>query len=216
MINWWQRWGGLVQRLVASVGSQASLVGLALVFAPQPIAFTGGVQFLIGVAILLALVSVYLEVRSDLAAHHRLHVYRRSDATGIKAYMRKWIGNSGRAAIWTRDLSWADDAPTMDLLLEKAKGRNLSIFMPRVNETARRLQDAGAEVHAYGGKSLDNPASRFTIAYFGNGGSQVAIGRSVEGKHVIEELGGDDPSFHMATDLVQLARRLTTKGCADE
>lgn len=211
MVDWWQRWGDLVQRLVASVGSQASLVGLALALSPQPISFTGWVQVLIVVALLLALASAYLEVKSDLAAHQRLHMYRGDDATGIKAYMRNWIGNSGRAAIWTRDLSWADDASTMNLLLQKARDKNLSICLPEINETARRLQDAGAEIHAYGCKSLEVPASRFTIAFFGNGGSQVAIGRPVEGRHVIEELGGDNPAFHMAMDLVQLARRLAAK-----
>lgn len=171
MDDLWLRWGDLVQRLLASVGSQASLVGLLLALSPQPIVLEGWLRVLVGMAFLLALASVYLEIKSDLAAHRRLRVYRRDDAAGIKAYMRKWIDSSGRAAIWTRDLSWADDAPTMNLLLQKAKDKNLSIFLPRINEAARRLRDAGAEVYAYGGNSLEAPASRFTIAFFGNGGS---------------------------------------------
>lgn len=214
-MTFWETWGSLVQRLLASVGSQASLVALLLVFAPQPLELKGWTLALIVLAMVLAVVSVWLEVTAERKAHRGRKVYLRDDAEGIKAYMRSWIDSSGRAAIWTRDLSWADDDQTRRQLEAKASSGNLDIFVPIENDLCARLRGVGARVHVYGGRRMQAPASRFTIAFFGNGGSKVAIGRAVAGMHVIEELGTDDPAFHMATDLIAIAGLLAERGGSD-
>ncbi len=210
----WDRWGELVRRLLASVGSQASLVALVFVFAPQPVKAEGWPLLLLIVALLLAAVSIWLEIASDAEAHRCRRTFERSDAIGIKSYMRSWIGSSGRAAIWTRDLSWVNDDETKNLLLAKAEGGNLTVCLPKMTAIATMLKDAGAEVCAYGEQEGGSPASRFTIAYLGNGGTQVAIGRTDGRNHVIEELDAGDPALHMATDLVNLARLLSKRGGA--
>lgn len=208
MEGFWDRWGSLIQRLVASVGSQASLLALVLVFMPQPVDIYGWPGVLAIAATLFALVSICLEVSADKKAHNNRKTYRKDDSIGIKAYMRSWIGDSGRAIIWTRDLSWADDDLTKKLLKEKAQEGNLTVCMPKMTELGEALRDAGAKVWIYGRPSFAAPASRFTIAHYGNGGSQVAIGRGGRGIHVIEEIDSSHPALHMAVDLASLAELL--------
>lgn len=214
MTGFWDRWGNLIQRLLASVGSQASLLALVYVFKP-PEHFSGWAGFLAIVAALLALISIWLEVSSDRRAHKSRKTYSKEDAAGIKAYMRNWIGGSGQAVIWTRDLSWADDDKTKNLLKDKARNGNLTVCMPKMTDLGQALKDAGANVWIYGRPSFKTPASRFTIAHYGNGGSQVAIGRATGGIHVIEEIDANNPALHMATDLAHLAELLHSEATAN-
>jgi hypothetical protein len=202
------KWGSLTQRLVASTASSvAALVGLYLVFEQQPVKFEGWPRLLVIAAILLAVLSVCLEVVAERRVHVRLKIYARNDKAGIKEYMQRWIAECGRAAVWTRDLSWVDDDKTRDLLLSKAREKSLTLCMPRMNDIGQALREAGATVYTYGAAEFDSPASRFTIAYSGNGGTRVAIARPTGDAHVIEEFDASDPVFHMADDLISLARR---------
>jgi len=159
-------------------------------------------------AVLLAVVSVLLEVASDAKAHKHRRSFDRSDTVGITSYMRHWIESSGGAAIWTRDMSWVNDRVTEDLLLAKVRAGCLTLCLPKATPLASMLRDAGAEVFFYGEHDFQSPASRFTIAYSGNGGTRVAIGRADGSHHVIEELDASDPALHMADDLVALAKLL--------
>ena len=121
--------------------------------------------------------------------------------------MHHWIEHGGRVAIWTRDMSWAQNAETRGLLREKAKRKELILCLPELNPLATDLAAAGAEVCAYGTQHLESPASRFTIVFFGRDGSQVAIGRADGDYHVIDELDArDHPAFYLARDLIALVR----------
>jgi hypothetical protein len=209
MSKFWDRWGSLIQRLVAAIGSWASLVALVFVFAEQPVNFET-LRGWPGVIAMLALVSVgvsvWLEIQSDARANRKRKTYALNDAHGIKSYMRGWIGTAGRVAIWTRDLSWADDEKTLSLLKEKATKRELIVCMPISNAVGRELKKLGAEVLIYGGQTFSAPSSRFTVVYSGNGGSQVAIGKADGLLHVVNERDGNDPVLHLAMDLIELAR----------
>lgn len=208
---WWRVWGGLVQRLVASLGSLVSLVAFVFVFFPQPVKLEGMALGLVALTVILAVASVLLEWTSERNLHRHRRIFEQSDSAGIKQYMRHWIGHSGRAAVWSRDLSWVNDDETRSLLMAKAKSGNLDIYMPLNTAVGDALRAAGATLHVYGDEALQVPESRFTIAFFGNGGSKVAIGRVVNGLHVIEELGNNEPAFFMASDLIRLARLLAKK-----
>ena len=212
MLSMWEKWGGLVQRLLASIGSQLSLVAFVFLFFPQPIKFEGGGLVTLAFAFILACISIWLEVASELAAHKNRKTFEQHDQNGIKGYMRQWIGQSGRAAVWTRDLSWVNDDETKNLLKAKAASGNLTICMPAQTELGKTLQSSGATIHVYGNGAFLTPESRFTIAFLGNGGSKVAIGRLIKGMHVIEELESNDPAFLMASDLINLAELLAKKG----
>lgn len=136
-------------------------------------------------------------------------VYARTDADGIKRYMHDWIQYGSRVAIWTRDMSWANNPETRQLLTEKARRNELVVCLPEINDLAMELKSSGAEVCNYGASLLESPASRFTIAYLGRDGSRVAVGRAEGDAHVIDEFSaGDHPAFHLAADLVTLVRGL--------
>lgn len=214
-MSFWDSWGALIQRLIASVGSLLSLTAFMFMFMPQPVKLEGIALVLLLLTLILAAISIWLEVRSELVAARHRKSFKENDALGIKGYMRRWIGHSGRAAVWTRDLSWVDDEETLNLLKSKAGSGGLTIYLPQETEMSQRLAKAGATICAYGGRAFKAPESRFTIAFLGNGGSKVAIGRRVNGLHIIEELGSGDPSFLMASDLVSLATLLAEKGGAD-
>ena len=200
---WWKAWSELVIKLVALAGSLASLAGLLVVFLPSRDNLPRWSVALLVIAISLLIVFVVLEFLS----YRGRRVYAKSDTDGIKRYMHSWIEHGGRVAIWTRDMSWAHNTDTRGLLLEKAAHGELILCLPECNEFAKELEEAGAQVCAYGSKQLDPPASRFTIAFFGRDGAQVAVGRAEGDAHVIDEFtSGDHPAFYLAEDLITLVR----------
>jgi len=126
--------------------------------------------------------------------------------------MHGWIAHGGRVAIWTRDMSWAQNSDTRQLLMDKAKRGELVICLPECSGLASDLRRVGAEVCVYGNSLLESPSSRFTVALLGRDGSRVAVGRAEGDTHVIDEFNsGGHPAFHLAADLVALARALQRK-----
>ncbi len=119
----------------------------------------------------------------------------------IQKFMQDWLTGEGFSAIFSRDLSWADDAAMKAFLVGRAT--DLLILVAHPTQTARDLAKAGAEVIEYH-PLLSTPSSRFTIINYGNATSaQVAIGRSQTKVHQIERFStGDHPAYHLAVDLV--------------
>ena len=203
--TWWTAWGELVRKLVALIASFASMAGLLVAFLPSPKDLPWWAVTLLVLAVFAFVVLVVLEF-SD---RHERRVYAKSDAEGIRRYMHEWIEHGGRVAIWTRDMSWAQNPEARRLLLEKARRNELILCLPELSEFAAELARAGAEVCAYGARLLESPASRFTIAFLGRDGSRVAVGRAEGDTHVIDEFSaGGHPAFHLAADLVTLVRAL--------
>lgn len=199
----WKSWREFIWKLVALVGSIASLVGLLVVFLPSPRDLPWWAVALLVSAALFLLALIVLEFLDRRGRR----VFAKNDAEGIKRYMHDWIEHGGRVAIWTRDMSWARNADTRALLRAKAEQNELILCLPEPNDLARELAAAGAEVCTYGANYLESPASRFTIVFFGRDGSRVAVGRADKDSHVIDEFDATDhPAFHLAEDLVALAR----------
>lgn len=203
--TWWMAWGDVVRKLVALAASFASMAGLLVAFLPplKDLPPWAVAVFVLAIIALIALVVL------EVADRRGRRVYAKDDPLGIKRYMHSWIEHGGRVAIWTRDMSWAQNPETRRLLREKAQRGELILCLPELNELAGDLAEAGAEVCAYGARLLEAPASRFTIVFFGRDGSRVAVGRAEGDTHVIDEFSaGDHPAFHLAADLVTLARAL--------
>ncbi len=203
--SWWTAWGGVVWKLFALVASFASLSGLLVAFLPPSRNLPWWALALLvsaGVFFVALVVFVFLERRGR-------SVYAKTDTDGIKRYMHSWIEDAGRVVLWTRDMSWAQNPETRTLLLAKASRNELIICLPESNELTLELADAGAEVCVYGAGLLESPASRFTISFFGRDGSRVAVGRAEGDAHVIDEFSaGGHPAYHLAADLVAMARAL--------
>lgn len=139
-------------------------------------------------------------------------VFKQSDSESICNYMLYWIAYGGRVAIWTRDMSWAKDDESKELLLEKAKNDELIICLPTHTTFTKELKKEGAQIYTYGTELLSEPGTRFTIAYYGRDGSKVAIGRAKADQHVVEEFNsGSHPAFHLAYELVQIAKNVSSK-----
>lgn len=206
--NLWMAWGDLIRKLVALIASFASMAGLLVVFLPAPSDWPWWVVVILIVAIGAFTLLMILEIYDRKG----LRVFAKTGSEEIKQFMHDWIFNGGRVAIWTRDISWAQNLETRRLLTEKARRKELILCLPEITEFASELEAAGAEVCAYGKDVLESPASRFTIAYFGRDGARVAVGRAEGDTHIIEDFGmGRHPAFHLAVDLVSIARALKGK-----
>lgn len=202
---WWKAWSELIWKLVALLGSQASLVGLLMFFLPSPKDLP---WWAIGLLIFAALSSIGLVVLEIISQRSR-RVFDKGDNEGIKQYMHSWIAHGGRVAIWTRDMSWANNSGTRGLLKKKAERGELILCLPEQNALTKELEAAGAEVCAYGTQQLESPSSRFTIVFFGRDGSRVAVGRADSDTHIIDEFAAsDNPAFYLAEDLIKLVRAL--------
>jgi hypothetical protein len=202
----WKAWGQLALRILAAAGSLASLAALLVVFLPtnHPWWATALLWF----AALLFVILVILEWH----ANRKKRIYAIGDRQGISAYMHTWIENSGRVAIWTRDMSWAETLSARSLLIAKARAGELIVCLPAHTEFSKELAYRGAEVCTYGNSGFELPASRFTIAFFGRDGARVAVGRTHGDIHVIEEFtAADHPTLHLAGDLISLARAQFTE-----
>jgi len=205
---WCKAWGNIVIRFLAIAGSIASLVALLISLRPTDKPLPQWATALIVIAIVCFILFVVLE----LLAHRGRRVYSKDDMGGIKKYMHDWIKHGGRVAIWSRDMSWAKDRDTHDLLLEKANRQELILCLPERNELAIELERNGAEICAYGNNYLESPTSRFTIGFYGRDGARLAVGRAEGNTHVIDEFNsGSHPAFHLADDLIGLVRAI----CAD-
>ncbi len=205
---WWKSWGELVRKLLALFGSFASIVGLLVFFLPPPASLPWWAVAVLVFAGLCVVVLIVLE----FIEHGGRRVFAKSDTEEIKKYMHDWIEHGGRVAIWTRDMSWAQNQETRGLLTEKARRGELILCLPELNALATELSKAGAEVCAYGARRLELPASRFTIAFFGRDGAAVAVGRAEQDTHVIDEFSaGSHPVFHVAEDLIAIVRSLQSE-----
>jgi hypothetical protein len=130
----------------------------------------------------------------------------------IKDYMANWLNSGGRSAVFSRDLSWADEDSVTNILQEKARKGELIIFAGRKTELLRSLIDSGAEVFSYTNLQFV-PRARFTIVDYGKQGARLAIGFQEDGTHVIYEYGPKDHAMMaLAGDLVNLASQVAQKG----
>jgi hypothetical protein len=203
--TWWVVWGDLTKKLGALVASFASMAGLLVSLAPAHTDWPWWAVTLLIISIVFFALLVVLEFFDRRGRH----IYAKTDHAGIREYMHDWIKDAGRVAIWTRDMSWANNSDTRSVLQDKAAKNELVICLPKLNEHAKQLKRDGAEVCIYGADLLESPASRFTITHLGTGGSRIAVGRAEGDAHIIEEFKvGSHPAFHLAADLVALARAL--------
>jgi hypothetical protein len=158
------------------------------------------------VAIVLGVLIYIAFVIWEIVEHYRLSPTRipLEQPKKIKAYMRRWLTSGGRAVIFTRDMSWADEQDVRNILFEKARRGELIICIQDMIQLATDLQQAGAQILPY--VELGHvPRSRYTIIDFEKDGARVAVGGAVGKYHVIQEYrNGEHPFFSVAEDLVKI------------
>jgi hypothetical protein len=181
--------------LVGGVGTIVKLLGIA-----QPRWLAPALVSLMAVAVLLALASEVETWRTN-------RPLRCATSRAIQDFMVSWISQEGRVAIYTRDMSWADDATVREILWKKAERSELVICLPKPIPLTDELAKIGAQIHTYSRLGYD-PKSRFTVVRLGRSDAAVAIGRNINGVHMIETYDvGEHPVYALAEDLVEIARR---------
>jgi len=140
--------------------------------------------------------------------------YRRSSQRVCKSehdiaeYMHRWINQDGRAAVFSRNMTWASRPRLRALLLQKALNKELVLILPQPTDLSEELRGHGAEVVYYPRLNY-SPMSRFTIVRLGREDARVAVGRTVKGRHTISEYSmGEHSAYAMAQDLVNILLRL--------
>lgn len=190
-------WSAVGFDLLAGVSVVAALVVLDLSAALK--------TTLIVLAVLLT--AYRLAVDISLLTERRQRSFNANDNAGIQTYMRDWLASTGQVVVFSRDLSWGNTGSTAhERLFMKARADELTLIMPREVPLAQELKDAGARLIIYPGLQF-SPLSRFTIVEYGHDGAEVAVGRRVRGKHVIEQFSnGEHPAYALAEDLVKVIK----------
>jgi len=195
--------------LVPLLGSWASLFALLLMFHPGERGLAVIHWFLIILAILCTIVTLYVEIRKRT----KIHVFPEENKRGINQYMVKWMGDSGRVAIFSRDMSFASSNKEIKkLLLSKSEKSEVTICLPKEVPLTNELSKKGAKIHAYSRRQDFSPQTRFTIVNYGQGTKErVAVAHGENGFHVIQEFSKEDLVIYLAKDLIDLAIRLAAK-----
>lgn len=189
-----------ISRLVTHLASYASIFGLYFTVAPPTSERSTFEWWLLAIGFLLAAVTVYIEIDDFVRSGPKF--FRKQQA--INDYMRRWVSQSGRVVIFSRDMSWAMQKPVRDVLLEKASRNELIVCVERDIQLTNELHARGAQIVTYG-QIGHVPKSRFTIVGYEREGARVAVGVSNNGQHVIQEFqSGSHPFFAVAEDLVKL------------
>lgn len=155
--------------------------------------------------IILASISLMYEAMSDYRSSPKKYSPNSPD---IAIALCKLIKSSGKAALFSRDLTWASDlqSDAYKTLQNKAKRGELTVLCELTNGVASSLSGDGADVHSYNGK-LKDPGSRFSILDYGKPGARLIIGYNDGNNHVIQTYNSaNDPALiYLAEDMVKLA-----------
>ena len=104
----------LLLRLVSTMGTVITAASVASTSGQQPAPWVRAAMVAL---IALALYVTVADVIKDRAAQPKRYGLNSPD---IVAYMTRWLGSGGRAAVFSRDLSWAAGGPPAELLEAKA------------------------------------------------------------------------------------------------
>lgn len=160
-------------------------------------------------AIIITIATALWDIR---IAHHiapaRFKGKRRN--AKVREYMTNLLKHDGRCVMSSNDLSWVD-GHARDALIEKARAGSLVLVMPRPIKLSQELEKKGATAFYYG-KNDFKFRSRFTLVNESRADSWIAIGYGTKGSHTIREIySSSDPAFHLAEDLIELAKRVANE-----
>jgi len=143
---------------------------------------------------------------------------RHKNAKSVNKYMLKLLKRGGSAAIFANNLTWVSGAPAIRELLtsEAAAGRDICLFVPRLNALTAELAANGMKVNTYEGLGYD-PSARFTLLNPDEPGSSLlAIGTGIFPNFYIEEFSDATHSRVIAVvrDLLNILERVNDRAHA--
>lgn len=199
----------MLRTIITQLGALVAL-GLTVVFSGDPKTTLQNPinASLLAAAILLALGLAFWDLTAAFKARTLRFKGPKKDIK-ILTYMVKQLRAEGQVVMSSNDLSWAQSGVGRDVLLEKASANSLTLLMPRETALSRQLEGSGAQVIYYGaGDPNFRFASRFSLFKEGRAGEWFAVGHADEDVHLIRRIKANtDPTFHMARDLIALAKR---------
>lgn len=197
----------LVTSLVVLVSAYASIGGLYLTVLPPSSDRPAWHWALIGIFIVLAVITIWTEIRRFMAERHKVF----GSVASINKYMCRLVQSTGRTVIFSRDLSWSSEPEASQALKTKAASQDLTICLYHETSFSKELQALGANIILYG-DSGHEPRSRFTIVGYGVEGSRVAVGSRQGNKQIVYEYAaGQHPAFALAEDLARIISGFKTK-----
>jgi hypothetical protein len=198
----------MLPRISLWLSSLASVIGFIYTMATNQTSLPMSYTVIVAFIIIAFFISLVLDYRDYLKQKPRSF---KPDSNEIKQYLFNWISKGGHAAIFTRDMSWANDARIKNMLIAKARNSELTVILPKPNDLTHELEMSGANIISYEGLDY-TPQSRFTIINKDRMDSQVAFGRRIKDQHIIEEFAnGNHPVFALANDLVEIVSQTQKK-----
>lgn len=191
----------MIDLLVRVIGNLGAIVtALSVVFGMNSPLL---IQVILWVLVAVAIITIIIDVRNF---NTKKPLRFTPNSKEVKEYMCTWLKSGGRAAVFSRDLSWAErNSEAEKILKEKAKRGELVLFVHVQTEIVSELQKLGANVHQY--HKTFEPKARFTIVDYGRDGARLAIGLVEDKKHTIREYDARHPNvMALANDLVTLAQ----------
>jgi hypothetical protein len=189
----------LVGIIILQLSAYASILGLYFTVSPFSEKRPNWHWVMLAIFAILCLMVIVREVKNHLARGPKVY----GDPKKINKFMRGWVSSGGRALVFSRDLSWARDPETKEVLMKKALAGDLTIYLEKDIPISDEFKRAGANIITYD-RSGHIPRSRFTIIDYEKDGARVAIGCSRNGKQIIEEFeSGGHPLFAVAEDLAK-------------
>lgn len=197
----------LLRDIIISIGALASFIGVVLATRRPDQPWTAFQVMLFIASGLLAAISIAVDVKDF--RERPVKYFKGPDA--IRRYMYRWIHGASGVAIFSRDLSWVSTDDMRNLLRQKARDGELHLFLPAEIKISEELEALGAEVYYYG--DIDYVIrSRFTMININRNDTRVAIGRSQDGKHRVEEFSAlTDPAYNLSQDLLEIVKRFSRK-----
>ena len=194
--------------IVLQVATYVSFIGLYFTVLPIGTAVPSWHWVLLGATSVLFIWLIAHEISDHVARSPK--TFKSQDK--INRYMCRWVSSGGRVAIFSRDMSWANEDGVKRILSGKAKKNELTICLEKDTSLTDELKSQGATIVTYG--NLNHvPKARFTIVDFDKEGARVAVGVYLDGKHTIQEFrSGDHPFFAVAEDLVKLLLKAQARG----
>lgn len=164
-------------------------------------------NFVINFSLILVILIVAFYMIFDIKHEYLDRKRYESNDPKIAAFLCEQLKKAGRVAIFSRDISWVISGSEAEkLLLQKAKLKELVLFVQTTTSIAQNLANAGAEVRTYQKFSGYKPKSRFTVLDYEKTGSRVLIGYSSNGEHLIDEFNDSDKAIvDLVETFVQLA-----------
>lgn len=158
---------------------------------------------------LLGFLGLVFEIWNAISDYRKDYgrIFADDDKTGIDEYLTHFIETGESVAVLSHDMSWIDDA-NFEMLKNKAKRKELLLFLPAETENVKQLKELGADVR-YFGSIINDPAkalikSRMTVVNWNKAFPKLTYPIKKDGWHINHEVPAGEPANQLALDLIQL------------